>query len=547
MARTRSFSIFLLKPNIGPADALEPEHNLEPETGVTKLPQGSLVFILDSLPYEPWWRGFFGILRPLSQVGKGAIVLIPASGRWFALCFGHVSQNLNPENYEYDFGLKITLNSVDPAALKSTDLFEPGAARRRRVQIPTAGDLTLFDVDADSTILKSLTGRVKPSRAHLFKNATGASNLRISAKLDAESLSALCSDLLEIYGSDEYKDIFPDIQSVTPVNDPVVTRQLYTKLVEAIRLHSDELSISLPAMVEFNESLLFTFTGAGQGQLYDGLDIDNFYDYLSERQVDLDALTIDELRKYRLVMVNEDQQERYPFRILRSLIFDTKLSGESAVYHLSDGNWYRFEDNYIAKLKAYLDPLFITDTKLIPYNHASEGDYNEAAASAISDTVCLDKTNISPAGSTQIEPCDIYSLDSSRALLRHVKISTRSSQLSHLFSQGTTSLELLKLEPAAVAKLTALVQSKAGSSAPTLTAPISSSSFAVRYCIITTKPSTGGSDNLPLFSRMNLMRAAKWLKLVGVDRTVCFISDNTPAKPKKKQSRKKSGATHISL
>lgn len=539
MARTRSFSIYLLKPNVQPATALEPGHNLDPETGATQLPPGSLVFILDSHPREPWWKAFFGIPRQLSQVGKGAIVFVPASNRWFALCFGHVSHNLDPEAYEHDFGLKITLNSVDPNALRSTDLFEPGTSRRRRVQIPTAADLTLFDVDADSTILKSLTGKVKPSREHLFRHVTGATNLRISAKLDADGLTQLCTDLLAVYNSLEYRDVFPEIQSVTPVSDPVVIGQLNRELVESIKNRADDVSISLPAIVDFNESLLFTFTGAGQGSLYDGLEIDNFYDYLEERKVDSDSLDFEELKKFRLVMVNEDQAERLPFRLTRSLIYDTKLGGDKAVYHLTDGNWYRFEDDYVAKLKAYLDPLFVTDASLIAYNHASEGDYNEAAALAIADTVCLDKTNISPTGQTQIEPCDIYSLDGGQALLRHVKISTRSSQLSHLFSQGTTSIELLKLEPAASAKLTALVSAKAGPFGPALCAPIAASNYAVRYCIITTKPAAGQSDNLPLFSRMNLMRAAKYLKLMGIDRSVCFVPDGSPPKPKKKPTRKK--------
>ncbi len=480
-------------------------------------------------------------------MGKGAVVFVPAATRWFALCFGHVSHNLKSEAYEHDFGLKVTLNSVDRAALKSTDLFEPGAARRRRVQIPTAADLTLFDVDADSSILKSLTGKVKASRAHLFRNATGASNLRISAQVEPDALAALCSELLSIYESDEYKDIFPDIRSVTPVNDPVTIKQLGSRLMQAIHERSEDIAITLPAMVDFTESLLFTFTGAGQGALYDGLDIGNFYDYLDDRNIDVDSLTADDLRKYKLVMVNEDQQERYPFRVIRTLIFDTKLPGEHAIYHLSDGNWYRFEDSYVTKLKADLDPLFVTDSLLIPYDHASEGKYNKDATAAIPNSVCLDTTNISPPGQTQIEPCDIFSLDNSRALLRHVKIGTKSSQLSHLFSQGTGSIELLKLDPTAATRLATLVTAKAGPSGPTLTAPIAAGTYAVRYCIVTRKNPSGRSNNLPLFSRMNLMRAAKFLKLTGVDRTICYIADISAPKPKKKQSRKKSAATHITL
>ena len=79
------------------------------------------MFVLDNHPKEPWWKGYFGVQKILNQVTKGALIFLPVEQRCFALSFGHVYHNLKDESYEYDFGLRVTLNSVDPKKLKSTD------------------------------------------------------------------------------------------------------------------------------------------------------------------------------------------------------------------------------------------------------------------------------------------------------------------------------------------------------------------------------------------------------------------------------------------
>ena len=180
MSRSRSFSIYLLKIGYDSTNALKDNHTLESTTGASHLPAGASLFVQDTPPREPWWKDYFGVQKPLNQATKGALVFFPAGKRCFALTFGHVYHNLKDESYEYDFGLRVTLNSVIPEKLKSTDTLEPGASRRQRTQIPLESDLTFFDFDRDSKILKSITGKVKDEHKALFLHATGSTNLRIS-------------------------------------------------------------------------------------------------------------------------------------------------------------------------------------------------------------------------------------------------------------------------------------------------------------------------------------------------------------------------------
>jgi uncharacterized protein (TIGR04141 family) len=140
MGKSRSFSIFLLKPDYTSENALKEEHGLDSRVFAGAIPEGAVLFVLDNEPHAPWWRGYFGIRKRLDQLTKGALVFVPVNDRWFALSFGHVAHNLREDAYEYDFGLRVTLNSVDPGALKSTDALEPGIGRRQRTQVPIGSD-----------------------------------------------------------------------------------------------------------------------------------------------------------------------------------------------------------------------------------------------------------------------------------------------------------------------------------------------------------------------------------------------------------------------
>lgn len=235
MSKSRSFSIYLLKEGFDATNTLKEDSALEDGVDANDLPEGASLYVLDSQETPPWWKGYFGIQKHLMQTLKGAIVFLPVNEQTFAITFGHVFHNLKPESYEYDFGLRVTLNSVDPDKLKSLDSLMPENARRQRTQLSVGSDLTFFDFDRDSTILKSLTGKVREELKPFFRHATGASNIRISSDVGPTGLAGLCSKLLELYQDDTYKTSFPDIQNVAPVKDPVIIDALNAKLITAIR------------------------------------------------------------------------------------------------------------------------------------------------------------------------------------------------------------------------------------------------------------------------------------------------------------------------
>lgn len=544
MSKSRSFSIYLLKEGFDATNTLKDDHSLDDQVAGNSLPDGAVLYVLDNPPMPPWWKGYFGIQKNLMQTLKGAIVFLPVGTRTFAITFGHVFHNLKDTSYEYDFGLRVTLNCVDPEKLKSLDALMPENARRQRTQLPIGSDLTYFDFDRDSTILKSLTGKVKDEYKAFFKHATGASSIRISSDVSPDGLEDLCTKLLELYAEETFKTSFPDIQNISPVKDPVIIEALNAEVIEAIIGKNENLILTIPEIVNYQDELYATFSGVGAGLVYDDVFIDLYYEYLEGAGFDLNTIDIETLKKHNLVMTNETGQPRGDKpNIFKCLIFDATLDNGTKTYHLCEGNWYLVDSDYVAGLTAYLDPL-CADTTLPAYNHANEGEYNEAAANASGGRLCMDKGNISLAGQKQVEPCDVFELGNSMVILHHVKRSTVSATLSHLFNQGLNSIQLVRDSSEVLGNLKALAQEKAPTEREAeFLAGFDNDKYKVIFQIVTHKDKNPKSLNLPLFSRISLRRTMKELRRMGIDAEFCFVENQMPKSTGKKKKRKKKAST----
>lgn len=543
--RTRPFSIFLLKPNFDASNSLKEENCLSDAITSDLLPEGSSIFILDTPPKEPWWKGYFEIQQPLLQASKGALVFIPVQNNFFALSFGHVFHNLKDNCYEYDFGLRVTLNSLDPQKLKSADIMDPGASRRKRTQVPAATDLTFLDFDSNTEIIRSITGAVRSEFSELFKNATGSASLKVGLKVKLEDLQNICETLLNLYFSEEYLVSFPNVGKIRPEKDPDIVQELDNKLLHNFIEKNDDLSLSIPDIVDYRDNTCCLFQGRGGiASVYADVSLEAFYEYLGG-DYDLSSLTIEKLKSFSIALCDADGNISRAYSIYNCLLLD--VADQDKVFHICEGGWYRFDAGYIKELKTYLDAK-CENTELIDYNHDimlngishySEGNYNNSVAQAVSKFICLDQTDMSPAGSSQIEPCDLYSVSASAttgdkiATLYHIKISTRSSQLSHLFNQGTNSAELLILEHTCRSALKRLITEKIGSNnAREYCEPIDSQRLKVVYGVITRKDPAALSDNLPLFSKLSLMRCFKSLELMRTPAVLTYIPDVSPPKDK---------------
>ena len=526
MAKSRNFSVYLLKREFNADNALKDEINLTRLTeNDTKIPEGGVMYVGQSPIKQPWWKEYWGINQELKQSSASAIVFLPVNDRWFAITFGASYHNLKEKAYEYDFGIRTTLNSLDPEKIKSTDLLIPETAKRQRIQIPNASNLTYFDFNKDESIVKRLTGAVKDEYADLIRNATGSSNLRFATVCEPDELIDLCSRLLEIYSRTDYEESFPDLQNITPIKDPDLIASLETKLLEEYRDCTPNLTLAIPEIVDYTTNYKFKYRGASRmSEEYDDVFIGNYRNYLTERGVEVNDVSL--FNKHTLNVFDENGQLLRSYSIYKSLLFDCTLNGKT--YRLCEGSWYEISSDFMAKLKAELDPVFIDHHDVLcECNKKLEGDYNIEAsnlASAELEVCCLDKTSIAPQGQKDVEPCDLIALNGENAELMHNKISTRSSMLSHLFNQGVNSVILLMQNNESKVKLNDLVESE------NLRERINRDNFHVTYGIISNKRRDMKSDALPIFSRISLLRCVRNLKLMRVPVSVYLIKDNVDRK-----------------
>jgi len=540
--KRKPFSIFLLKKGFDASNTLEDGHSLTEATSATRTPAGSTLYILDSDPKPPWWKAYLGIQQELRQAFKGALLFLPVGDRCFALTFGNVSHHMKDNAYEYDFGLLVTLNSLDPEKLKSADMVEPGEARRKRTQVPISTELTYLDFDGNSEILKSLTGKVKGRYESIFKSVTGSTSLKVSLKIRPDQIKKLCKIFLKLYGMDQYKDDFPNIQNIVPIKDPDKIDQLDGNLLGALYERNPGLMLSVPDIVDYKDYTCCVFSGraGGPSEIYPDISIEQFYDYLGPG-FDLSTIDIDKLRSFRLILTDADGSPGESYSIYRALIFETKVAKDSNLYHLCEGGWYKVEASYAQRLKDYLDNK-CEDSDLCPYNHDkiesgkttySEEKYNAAVSEWNNRFICLDQTDISPSGNTEVEPCDLYSITASngRATLYHIKISTRSTQLSHLFNQGLNSLELISSDAQSKEKLKSLVRKNIRENdEQAFLAPIDADNYKVVFAIITHKDKAALSANLPLFSQISLRRNMQRLDLMKAQSALTFVEDQSAPK-----------------
>lgn len=541
MAKSRPFSIYLLKVGFDAENTLKEDL---PVANAGNLPEGATLFVLDDEPTTPWWRQYFQVEQPLTQVFKGALLFLPVGERNFVLAFGHVAHHLKDHAYVYDFGLRVSLNSIDPAKLKSADMVAPGPSLRKRTQVPISTELTFLDFDGNSEIIRSLTGAVKAEHAELFKNATGSIALKINLKLPSAQLPELCASLLGLYDSEDYKTAFPNIQNIAPVRDPSKIAELDAFLVAAVRVQSADVELTIPDIVDYRGNTCCMFLGAGRSDIYPDIALGAFYEYVQPAH-DPAELDLEDLKQMRVMLTDSDGTAGPTYSIYRSVIFDVEPNGEDVIYHLCEGEWYRAEKAFVDRLRNYLDARCEANP-LCPYDHDeekdgkraySEGAYNEAVPGWNGRYICLDRTDIRPMGSTEIEPCDLYEVGvlpgdaEPTATLYHIKISTRSSSLSHLFNQGVNSIDLVQLEEVSRNKLRQLVTERIGANnLADYLVPIDALRFKVVFGVITHRDANLNSGNLPLFSRISLMRAMQDLDVRRVRSALVFIDDQSPAK-----------------
>jgi len=525
--KSRTFTIFLLSEGLVPEKALVNIDALELVSGATAIPSGAILYLTKNEVRDPWWKGYLGLSKRLQQSYPGGILFIPVGSRWFAATFGQSYHHLSASSYEYDFGIRTTLNAIDRKSLRSTDAVNPETAKRERIQAPKDSDFSFFAFDGDSNaVLKRISGRVQEQYQDLFTSVTGCDSIRVTTKKSASELVPFCQNLLCLYKKAEAEKNFPEVFNIRPEKNQIILDELDDALLSAIKQKDASLTLSYPDMMDYQDIGQIKFGSLPPADLF---TMESFWEKIPEQK--LSALTITQVKNtYNVLILDRDGKpwKKASPSLYKCLIFEYQYEGN--LYHFCEGQWYSVNKKLVEDLRTFLNQFFCSKATLPANTFSYEADYNKHVAETIDKTVLFDRKDYFPKGHTPIELCDLCQLgvDNSVSLI-HVKVGVHSSRLSHLFSQGYVgSLELLTDSDATkhferVIETSALSPNDMKS---IIRGVADRKNLRAIFAIITKKTKELKSDALPLFSRINLQRVVRSLMSMGIDPVVQLIVDD---------------------
>jgi uncharacterized protein (TIGR04141 family) len=521
MARTWSVSILLRKRGReGPTDVfgsrLEGLDRYIVAAGATT---GTLY--VSSTPATPpeWTRLFEGSTdRPLAieRPNFGAVFLLQASSRWFAVTFGTGRFLIEPGCFERRFGLMAALNLVDPGALRSAQsrTFDDSALHVRR-QSSRLNDIVGLDVDMDRDLLVDLAGVT--ANHEIGKRISGSDAARLTDEFELRELRSRCSALLRASKKKGYRQHFRWVDKVEPLPDESITAKLDDDASDRLlALNLEGVDIYPPELVDETVAAFRTPTGSTIMEPEPAW----LLHLITSIGAASGAVLREQLKRLYLKAVdgNGDLVKRWP--IWDCLYLEAVFDGQTHV--LDRGEWYRVERSFAKAVNdfvATLQPSGLSFPKAL-YNEI-EGKYNARVAEDDASFVLADKDLVRPVpGESRIEVCDLFS---TQGHMIHVKRRKGgSSPLSHLFGQALVSGLLLAREPLYVDGVRKML-AKQGQK---LSADVRPADHPVVLALMMPKL-TGKQGNLPFFSKVNLREHVRPLQTAGFDVFVDEIDATT--------------------
>lgn len=467
--------------------------------------------------------------------------------RTLAITFGSGRFFLHPNAIETKFGLITALSSVIPENLKLVDINTIDSipiSSKTQASKNVALDIMGFDTDTD--ILKGVKGECRQEYVPLFgKSVQGSDALQISSEASFDCIAETLKIAYNTYISGEYKNSFEYFTNLSIVKDPLVKESLNNELFRQIQEGNwNKIWLGIPEIID---SAIKFFGMSKNGSEYDDISIDLV---LNELNLDRDTITYQTFSSKRIYGFDDYRTPQISWPIYKCIFAEIIIDNHT--YALNAGEWYEVNSDFVNRINRFYDSIPLSDFPFIPYtdkmiegidNKKCEAAYNELLFLEDKNNriLCDAKTISHGGGHSKIEVCDIFT---KQQQLIHIKIYSGSSPLSHLFSQGRVSAQLLKMDMGFREKVNNEFLTKCNCEIPL--AGITPNEYEIIYGIIQKNNTVDGASvfrpSIPLFSKITLKRAIEELRAYGYKVTLAGISDETterPVKPKESKRGKK--------
>jgi uncharacterized protein (TIGR04141 family) len=512
------FTAFRIKPEFKkPAEIIHEYEQLESiPISVGRKMVGRL-YVQRSLPSEPKWVSFFKKQQKvadldLTNASASAVFLVQTKKGLFAVTFGHGRYLLEDGVVEPRFGLRATLNAVEPEKLRSIDHKRLDAVpRMTREQLSKGAGIDQFGLNVERDMLRAITG--SPKDSSLGTVLAGADQLAFTMKIQLEELAGALEVFAELAERRDYRKHFSWVDNIQEVGDAQLRERLDSALLKRVRKNDASVWLAAPEIIDWNDLGGFAFSVDKSEEVFEDLNLSDYLGLFARRN----AITLDRLRgdKVRL-LDSSDDAVRSSWSLMKCLSAEVPIGSEHFV--LSEGKWYRIDQTFLSNVDGVVSSLPRTRAPLLAWQpNEDEPTYLKRVGSDTGDEFTfLDRQNIRLAGRSAIEPCDLYWKD---RVFVHVKRYGASSQLSHLFSQGNVSASLFHSEPAFRRQLHDKLRPDHRWGNPR--DAVRPSDFEVAYAIMIGRKA---ELKLPFFSKVNLRNNAAQLQALGFRVSLTSIS-----------------------
>ncbi|MBE6450929.1 MAG: hypothetical protein E7016_03070 [Alphaproteobacteria bacterium] len=472
MTERNKLNIYYIKPSKTITDVFkdDPENYKK-----FRFEEGILYYKPKHIREPDWVQGFFKQSLMISYTDEGGVehksnIFNTASSQavfirefedlngkhMFAIPFGTGIHMLKSDSYMPNFGLKCVLNliSEDTSLRKLSKYDISSSPKQTSQQLSKKGSQIDFNLDYQTDILTGITGSLneKNERDRTFinligKTITGTNKFSVSAKADIKNIDKILKLVKAAYNSSKYKKKgFGWIDNVSYIkNDSMLLEKLNAELDIQLQKISDEnekIWLAVPEMIKWEEITGFYF-GRDKKKLVDDLNLIQYKNYLESKDKPFNINTL----KQNHIYAKDAQKDEplYTWDAFQCLNAEIELSNgyQKRTFMLIDKNWYEVNKDFKSDTDKKFNDYFnnTSDIQFIECNFPSEDNYNKEMAKQ-KNLICMDKNVISyGGGNSKIEVCDL--LDEIGKKIIHVKKYSGSSVLSHLFSQGLVSMQLL--------------------------------------------------------------------------------------------------------
>lgn len=531
-AHKERLSIYLIKAGTHTRESIL-KMDMVSDSYAFELTKGTATLFLKRDPpaRPPQWTGLFTSHPDAPEVtfghskSVGAVLHVVADERDFLLSFGTGFHLVRHDMTERDFGLRVTLNAVEPDKLRSIDKASyDDNPLNFRTQSTLQVDIFDLQVNAESDLVYAVTGACKYKE--LGTQITGRDALTLMVETDLNGLEAILVKALALFSAQlpaEYRWI----DNVAKVKDPETVLVLDLLLDELIAdTGSGNLWLGEPEIVEWETNAGYSFDRYSNSPRYQVLNIEELKNHITSKGI---AFNLDSLKTVEVHINDSNFISVHSWPAYRCLYAEIANGGDR--YVLRNGTWFKIESDFIKQIDAQLANIKVSPCTLPPYSFANEGDYNLHVAKLDSSFHLMDKKTVKTGGPhDKIEFCDL--IEGSHNFI-HVKYYRSSATLSHLFSQGTVAGETFIRDEDFRKKLNAKLPAHVAL-ADTSKRP-DAAKYCISYAIATDKVLPG---ELPFFSKISLKNAAMQILALGFQLSLIAIPID-PALPKSSKHKPK--------